>query len=232
MSNYLSIIDILLKGVIAFSAIAISYILIAFYLPRILLRPKCDTDKMSDRGIKKYVYEDGRGILYEPEIAARRYVKQYIIFTKDGAKYFKCFTVDHVRHIKYDVLAFDNKNKLIEVLSVDELLRGANMTKALALPEATSYVSFALRSADNMYIGTTKILKFSYLFSGIYAAVSALCIAISGYAVNSFLRVMFTGSRIKYLTDAEAFIKCLLIGLAFGGISMLLYATKYRREIN
>jgi hypothetical protein len=232
MTGLSTVIDIFLKGVIAFSGIAVSYILITFFFPRLIMRPTCDAASISDRGLKKYTYEDGRGVLYEPEIAARKYIKQYLLFTKDGAKYIKCYVGEHVRHVKYDVLVFDNKNKLIDVIAVNEVVRGSSMTKSLALPASTSYVSLILRSADDMYIGSAIKIKFSYISCGIYAVLSAFCIAFTGTLLCSFVRVAFTGTRIRHITTEKAFVSSLIVGLVFGALSALLYMTKYRREIN
>ena len=232
MTGLSTVINVLLRGVIAISGIAISYILISFFFPRLIMKPACDAASIEDRGLKKYVYEDGRGVLYEPEIAARKYIKQYIIFTKDGAKYLKCYVGEHVRHLQYDVLVFDNKNKLIDAIAVDEVIRGETMTKGLELPAKTSYVSLVLRCADDMYVGTKIKLKFSYIACGIYAALSALCIAFSGTLLCSFVRVTFTGTRIRHITNEKAFFSSLIVGLVFGALSALLYITKYRREIN
>ena len=232
MDDFTIVIDILLRGVLALSGIAMAYILIAFYFPRFIMKPRVTGEKMGDRGIKRYTYENGRGVVYEPEIAARKYVKQYMLFTKDGTKYVKCLIEPRVKYLNYDILVFDNKNKLIDLINVDEQLKGGTMTKAVPIVAEASYISLVLRCADNMYENRKIRVDYSYVSCILYGGLSALCIAIAGTLMNSFVAHLFSASRISFPSSGSAFISFLLIGLVFGAALVLLYKTKYRRGIN
>ncbi len=232
MNDFVTVIEILLSGMIALSGIFIAYILIAFYFPRSIMRPKLSGEPIRDRGLKKYVYEDGRGVVYEPEIPARKYIKQYLLFTKDGSKYVKCMVNPQVRYVSYSVLVFNNKNKLIDVISVEEQLKGETVTRAIPLDRDTSYVSLVLKKADNMYVRERMRLDYSYVSCAIYGVLSALVTAISGMLINSFVRKLFSASKVKFPPNSEAFWQFLLVGLVFGGVVALLYKLKYRKGIN
>ena len=222
----------LISGVIAVSAIAVAYVLIAFYLPRLIMRPVPCGRRMQDRGIKKYTYDSGRAVVYMPEIPARKYIKQYIICSENGAKYLRCYVNNRVRYIEYDVHVFNNKNKLIDIIGVNELLGGGDISGAVKLPADTSYVSLILRNADGMYWNRERRAHYSYVSCAIYGGVSALLIAIVGMLTNSFVRAFCHTSDIVFPTDFAAFLISLIVGLVLGGVIVLLYTKRYGRGIN
>ncbi len=232
MDGLNTVMEIILKGVIALSGIFMAYILIAFYFPRFIMKPTFAGKKISDRGLKKYVYEDGRGIVYEPEICARKYVKQYMLFTRDGSKYLKCYVNDKINHLSYDILVFNNRNKLIDVVTVSEQLKSSQTTSSVPLVAETSYVSLVVRKVDNMYVDRRVMVKYSDVSCAICGVLSALCIAISGVLLNSFLSALFANSDIEFLSGIGAFVKFLFVGLAWGAAIALLYRFKYRKEMN
>ena len=222
----------LIKGLIAVSAIAAAYVLIAFYLPRLIMKPIPCGRRMRDRGIKKYAYEGGRAVIYMPEIPARKYVKQYMLCTEGGAKYLRCYVNGRVRYIEYDVYVFNSKNKLIDIIGVKELLSGGDTTGAVKLPFDTAYVSLILRNADGMYWNREKRARYSYVSSAIYGCASALCIAIAGTLTNSFVRAFCHTSDIVFPTNAVSFLISLAVGLVLGGVIVLLYTKRYARRMN
>ena len=155
-----------------------------------------------------------------------------MLLTKDGTKYIKCQINPKVRYVNYDVLVFNNKNQLIDVVNVEEQIKGGTMTRSVPLVAEASYVNFVLRRADNMYVNRKIKLDYSYVSCAVYGGVSALCVAICGTLMNSFVRATFSASRIDFPTNMGAFVKFFLVGLIFGAAVALLYKFKYRRGIN
>ena len=131
---FLSIL-LLLMGFVAYVFV------LASVLPRIFLRVRLGNGSTRDRGVKKYKFEDGRAVVYEPESKIRRYVNQYVLVDKSGDKYLKCKIDKRVSTIKYDVVVFDGHNNAIDVIQISEAISSKGYTVTAELPRKTSYVS-------------------------------------------------------------------------------------------
>ena len=140
-----------------------------------------------DRGLKKFVYPNGRCVLYEPELSARQYVNKYALYTEGGYKYIRCKVAQGVGNLWYDVYAFDNRNKLIDIVWVAEELGLSRYTAAVALPPETSYVRFVLRQADNESFQKGEILadysKVRYVICAVLAALATMIESVIIYII-------------------------------------------------
>lgn len=123
----------------------IYYALIATILPKYVLKIRCSVTESKDRGLKKYVFPSGRAVVYEPHPQIRKYVESYVLFTNGGYKYVKCRLKEGVRDIKYSIIMFNNENKVIDILEVNERVNDLD-TDTLLIHQDTSYISFVLNS--------------------------------------------------------------------------------------
>ena len=113
-------------------------------LPAVFLKTKYINGKTHDRGLKKFVHPEGRAVLYEPIPSVRKYVKSYTLFTNNGYKFFQCKTDSFVKELSYDLIQYDNKNRVVDVLKVQEALNEIGKSSPIMLHNATSYISFEL----------------------------------------------------------------------------------------
>ena len=132
------------------------FILFASVLPK-LLRIRCTLKESLDRGVKKYSYPGGRGITYEPHPRFRKYVTCYSLYTKNGFKYVKCKTDDKVREIKYSVVMFDRRNKVIDMICVNERHIANGRTSDTRLHHNTSYVSVIPETVNSVRVSDGSI---------------------------------------------------------------------------
>lgn len=130
-------------------------------LPEICVRWANPKKKKSDRGLRKYTFPEGRGVVYEPELRVRRYMKQYALICYKGNKYLKCYLNKKVRFIKYDVMVYGPSSELLDVISVTERVTEEKYSKAIPLHKDTSYVNVVLRMADGMYRNNETAVKYS-----------------------------------------------------------------------
>ena len=77
-------------AVAAFASISVYVFLVSRVLPDLLLKPLYDDSKDGDRGLRRYTFEGGRAILYEPSALYRKYLNQYILSANGNEKYIKC----------------------------------------------------------------------------------------------------------------------------------------------
>ena len=66
--------------VILIVSLVLYVVIISSLLPRILMRLRRTTRVLRDRGIRRYVSNDDgiRGVVCEPELRARKYLRQYM----------------------------------------------------------------------------------------------------------------------------------------------------------
>lgn len=119
------------------------FILVGTAAPKIL-KNHCAIRKTSDRGIKKYLYPNGRAVVYEPHPSLRKYVSRYLLFTEDGYKYMSCKVDAGVVSLRYSVVMFNNRNRVLDVIDVEERKISSDQTKPVMLHPDTSYIALIL----------------------------------------------------------------------------------------
>lgn len=161
-------------------------------LPKFFLTLKYD-GKPDGRALRKFTFPGGRAISYEPHPALRRFLPMYALIAKDDKKYLKLKTAPSVYRIEYDVVAFNNRNRVLDILNVKESIDSGAESRSVILPDDTSYVSLLIykvneksyvdeapykleRVKEILYIISVFVLTFAvtFLFVGQWNAVSVL----------------------------------------------------------
>lgn len=145
-------------GLILLAAIILYTILVSRLIPNRTLRPRY-VGRMGDRGIRRYRTEEGHAVVYAPGSRCAPGITQYILFhrNEDGLKTIVCKTNGKVRNIRYDIAVFDGFGRMIDVLEVTDTLSVGRYTKAVALPQDTSYVSVILRQAGGRQVCADRV---------------------------------------------------------------------------
>lgn len=172
----------------------IAYIgVISDILPKHLLRITYDTGDKLGRGLKKMVYPDGRAVVYEPHPSVRKYISKYLLFTMDGYKYLQSKIEDGVRSYTADIVCFDNRNRVIDVLEIHESA-GTPDGNSARLHHKTSYVAYILTSVNGMSLDagymTTKLFYLP-IYLGVFAAATFI----------QFIFTVFSANKISVLLE-------------------------------
>lgn len=154
----------ILWSILLIISVVLTVALIAFVLPKFFLAEEllgANNGKFFsfDRGIKK-INDDGdvKRIVYAPAPKYRRAVDRYSL-SYDGNKItFMAHACDDVNYLDYDVILFDDKNKVFKVLNVREKVGRDGVTKEIELPKETSYVNVRVNVKDEekFSVGYTK----------------------------------------------------------------------------
>ena len=123
--------------------------LMKYVFPRCIMRVRYSLSDKLGRGIKKCVYPSGRGVVYEPHPSVRKYVPRYALLTNDGYKCIKCQLDRNVKSLKYSVVMFNRKNRVIDVINVSETVGRAGESQFVMLHQQTSYVAFSLNEVND-----------------------------------------------------------------------------------
>ncbi len=137
---------------ICVSVLYIFFISVVF--PSFFLKPKYNASLEGDRGLKKYLFEGGRAIVYEPSVDVKRYIKQYILTAIGNEKYIQCKFDIHIFSSKYEVYAFDCDDRRIDSIQIEEpdLDYKNGISKPVLLPNATAYVRVSVKSVNEVKI--------------------------------------------------------------------------------
>ena len=173
-----NVIEITFLSLLYLTALGVYLWLLAKIVPKYLMRIEYDASYGLGRGLKKYTYPEGRAVVYEPHPSVRKYLNKQLLFTLDGYKYVQ-FKLDRaVKSYSAEVLCFDNKNKVIDLLYISEGDVPAALSCPVRLPHKTSYVATVLKSVNKKQIDSPPYMKthFSkaYLYLGVVSVLTFL----------------------------------------------------------
>ena len=143
-----TVIENIFLWVLYFVSLSIYVFLIAEIIPKYLLKMHIDAGYTLGRGLKKFVYPDGRAVIYEPHPSMRKYVKKYALFTLDGYKYLQLCIDEKVKNYVARVVMFDNQDKILDVCEISEVSVAMRTPSPVKLHSNTSYISLSLLEAN------------------------------------------------------------------------------------
>ena len=232
MSNIVNIVmEVVAQVGLLISLAALYVFLVACVFPRIFLRPGYDTSVIHDRGLKKYVFPNGRAIVYEPSRFAAKYIKQYILSSNHGEKYIKCKLDKRINSIRFDVIAMDSADRVIEIIQVDDPVMLDGMTRGALLPSNTSYVSVIVKEVNSRIVEAEKQLSLPLGKAVIYVVLSVICSVAVGLAGNALIDRWFEMALYDYASAGLAgylrqALICGIAGLIVSAVITLFHLSK------
>lgn len=224
-----SILLYVLQAVFFIVSLVLYVFLTACLLPKILLIPGFSAAQIQDRGIKKYLFEDGRAMVCQPALDVRPYIPQYILSDNNGERFLKCKLHPGILSLKYRVLTFDVNDRPLQVLEVEDPVSTRGVAKAVPLPLNTAYVSLSLMDVNGKKVSGSPV-AFSpiklliYLVSTVVMTVAqALMIK---QALLFFADLIFAYSDTVSAHYGTTVFTALLIGTVYACFVFSTYFTK------
>ena len=84
-----SILLYILQAVFFIISLVFYVFLSACLLPKLLLGPGFSATRIQDRGIKKYLFEQGRAMVCQPAPSVQMHIPQYILSDNNGERILK-----------------------------------------------------------------------------------------------------------------------------------------------
>ena len=156
-----SIISYVSTGMLMLLSLFAFVLLVGCLYPRWAFKPSYKILNIKDRGIKRYTFPGGRAISYQPALYIRPYIKSYLLYSREGKKYFKCELTPNVNAMEYELVVFDSEDRGIAVLQISDLIVQKGNARAVLLPQAASYVTLILRSVNDQKISKSPIACYS-----------------------------------------------------------------------
>lgn len=160
--------------------------------PKLFLKPSYGVTGMSDRGIRKFRFPNGRAITYVPSLGVRRFIKSYVLSSVDGEKYIQCELDDRIEDIKYDAVIYDANDRAVRVVSVTDPIRTRGKTRPALLPSDTAYVQLILRQVNGVTFSGETVAVIPKIRILIYILLTA---------VTSAAEALFLQSKLLELAD-------------------------------
>ncbi len=167
------------------AVVSLYFSLVSRIFPKLWLTPSPE-DSISDRGVKKCVFPNGRSVAYEPKLSIRKYIKQYALFSLDGVKYIKCDINEKIRSMSYELMIYDRKNKVVERLEISENIANIGYSSEVMLPSETSFVRLRLLEVNGVSFRKTE--------REVYAGKKVL-----RFLISVFLLTFVLGLFVNYL---------------------------------
>ena len=118
--------------------------------PKYLLKISYDIEPILGRGLKKFTYPEGRAVLYEAQPDIRKFIEKYVLFTLEGYKYLQLSIGSGVKSYTASIVMLNNKNRVIDVITLTESTGGASKSRPVRLHGETSYVAISLTSVNGV----------------------------------------------------------------------------------
>ena len=199
-------------AIIAAASIILYVMSMSQWLPRFLIAKRRVSGKLSDRGIKKYVFPDGRGVVYEPGLISRTYMKKYMLFSYKGKRYIRCMFDDEVRNVYFEIVIFNNQNKIIKTMDVFVPIENTHYSEAILLPDDTSHVNIAVMRVNGVNVKQSDndrkwlvrhLWRGRLIYTGVVSAATLLESYFLMTVVKYFLDLFLTSS---YKTTFEEYV--------------------------
>jgi hypothetical protein len=138
-----------------------------------------------------------------------------------------------VNFIRYDVVTFDAKGRLLDVLEVSERLTSEGNTRAVRLPTATAYAAVIPRQVDGEPVGKDASVGYSIVGTAIYGGLTVLTTVFVGYMLHTELTYLLTSLYNRTPESlGRTLIVSLLVGIACAAWMVLMHYLHAIRKID
>ena len=218
-------------GMTVIVSLVLFVIVIKTLIPAFLLKVKYSLDAALGRGCKKFTYPTGRAVLYEPHPSVRKYINKYLLLVNDGYKYLKCYVDLGVKNLKFNVIMFNNKDKVIDVVSVTAQNGASSQLREVLLHPDTSYVALDLETANGYDVkrlvsGYYTLLQLACYFAAVLFATFFELLYVSGAIENvlfyAISRNVSLGFAVRLYFVFSMFVAAVALGL------VIIYSSKKR----
>ena len=226
-----NIITCVLSSILFLLSLILYLFCTAYLLPKIFIRPYYKSNNVCDRGVKKYLFEEGRAIVYETKKEVKQYISQYVLSERNGKRFLQCKLDESIKKITYRVLTFNSYDKALGAFEVSESGSREQITQSVELPYDTAYVSIEVKSANGQKTSSISDIAYSGIKIGAFVMLTALATVVQAWITQSFISVIFS-LFFNYTNEATVdLINTVAIPAAIGIVlATLVFITRYSRE--
>ncbi len=222
------------KSMIAIAAVYMYIYLTCSVYPWLTMRLVWKSERYQVRGLRRVKYDGGRGVVYQGALHVRKYIYKYAIYTEGEDKCLRCQINPRIQYMRYDVISFDSRGRLLDVVCVSEKIKNAGGTEIVMLPTRTSFAYVVPRVVDGMYESRERVLRYSRAGSLVFLGLCVLTTLVMTYFVYDGLSTVF-GYMYRWFEPVEPtflFGRAVLYALICGSLALLSYHRHSVKVIN
>ena len=226
-------------AIVALSSIVLYVLAVGEWLPSLLIVKRHTAGDLRDRGLKKYVFPEGRGVVYQPSMRSRKYMKKYMLFCFEGKRYIRCMFNSEVKSAYFELLIYDNQNNIIKSVDIYAPIGNTPYTEAILIPEQTSHACVTVlqvngRDVEQSAADKKWLRDELWRRRGIYTVLtvaatfieSTLAISLLKYFWDLFFKTYYNTTFKEYVGRSGAgvqFFITVAVGLAVSALGILLH---------
>ena len=222
------VIEIILQSLLLILACVLYCVLQRRILPRLFFGFRHVAERELGRGVKKFVYEDGRAVLYEPHPSVRKIIPEYLLYTNGGYKYVSLHIDPGVRTLSLTLTMLNNARRVIDVIDVRDTKREAHPIRPILLHADTSYIALTVREVNGLSLPcSTPYSRSISALVGYFLSNLTVTFAFSMLLPQLLLRILYAFDIGLYL-DGHLYssLTCALVVAAFSVLMIALYDKK------
>lgn len=159
IQNIINSMSLVVKGIIFILNLIIYVFFMGRIIPKFFLKVSNAENLVGDRGLRRYVFKGGRGIVYATIPSYHKVIDKYVLYEKSGGKYVKCNVLKNVSSLKYQIHMFNAESKLIDLLEVEEKLISPCQTSNIKVHPNTAYIRLVIKKVNGKAFDDVKITK-------------------------------------------------------------------------
>ena len=189
----------------------------------------------ADELLNKNKMSNGKNSVYFTSGETKSYINKYAICKTEFDKYLVCKFVRKFSEIRYFVLEYTSRGRVIAVQQIDEFDTGLN-SKIITLHRRCAKVNVVIGTADDIEINTDVIRPLSRKRIRTYALIKGFTLFAFLFAVRHILLEVFCKQLLGlYLEDSLNYISiavCFVCGLLSYLITVLCFRRKNVKALN
>lgn len=204
LPSFVTISSLVAQVLIALCATILYIFCISHILPSVFLKPRYNATLDGDRGLKKYLFNGGRSIVYEPSVESKKYIKQYILTAVGEEKYIQCKFDFRVFSSRYDVFAFDCDGRMIDAIQIEEpiLEKYKYISQPAMLPQNTAYVRVSVKAVNEVKIEREPTLEILPSQLACFTFITVLLTIVEAF-IMKFVMQNISGLLFSYASKIE-----------------------------
>lgn len=174
-----------------------------------------------DELLKKERSTNSVNSIYLTSGETKRYIKKYVVCKSTYEKYVVCNFAASFRYIKFFVVQFSRRKKVISVLEVVQREVTEEASKIIALKKSCAYVNVMICAADGKFINQNYIRPISNYRLRLYAFLKSFTIFLGLFVLRQVLVEVIGGSGIYGKDVIYTFLSNALNYIAVGASALL-----------
>lgn len=160
-----------------------------------------------DELLKKERSTNSVNSIYMTTGETRRFIKKYVVCKSAYEKYLVCNFTEKFKHIKFFVVQFSRRRRVISVLEIEENDVKGDASKIIALKKRCKHVNVVVGTVNDLVINQNYVRPISMYRLRLYAFLKSFVVFTALFALrHAIVEVLGGNTAYQYLNNALNYI--------------------------